>query len=477
MFLKKLNRLRKTLAFRLTLWYSSIFILFSLISFILFFYLITSVIKENTDQDLQKEIRSFSTVMALEGIDAVKQFIILESQASGEKKVFYRLLYSNGIVFSSSNMSHWKNIGFSRDSISKLLGGSSSIFNTITAKKIKHPVRVVYGLISPDTVLQVGYSMESYSELIETLKKQFIMVMSALFIVGAITGLFMARKALKGVEDVTSTARLISLGDLEKRVPVKGREDEIDQLAITFNLMLDKIQSLITGIKEMSDNIAHDLRSPIARIRGIAEVSLTTDASKEDLKDTAGSTIEECDRLLYMINTMLFISKTEAGVGELEFERIEIKPLVEGAISLFQPIAEDLSITLSSEIKETGSIDGDLQMIQRALSNLIDNAIKYSQAKGHIDVTLSNDKEQNMVEIVVSDTGSGISEKDRPYIFDRFYRGDKSRSQMGTGLGLSLARTIARAHGGDILFNENRTKGSTFLLKIPVSGQVDQEST
>jgi heavy metal sensor kinase len=473
MFLNKLNKLRKTLAFRLTLWYSGIFILFSLISFILFFYLITSVIKENTDQDLHKEIRSFSTVMALEGIDAVKQFIILESQASGEKQVFFRLLYSNGIVFSSSNMSHWKDIGFSRDAIVNLLSGSSSIFNTIKIEKIKHPVRVVYGLISPDTVLQVGYSMESYSKLIENLKKQFIMVMSALFIVGAITGLFMARKALKGVEDVTATARLISQGDLEKRVPVKGREDEIDQLAITFNLMLDKIQSLITGIKEMSDNIAHDLRSPIARIRGVAEVSLTTDASKEDLRDTAGSTIEECDRLLYMINTMLFISKTEAGVAELYFEKIDIKHLVEGAISLFQPTAEDRSIVLSSDIKGYGSIDGDLQMIQRALSNLIDNAIKYTEPNGDVNVTLLNDNDKNMVEIDVSDSGSGISKKDRPFIFDRFFRGDKSRSQMGTGLGLSLARTIARAHGGDILFNENKTKGSSFLLKLPVKGQAE----
>ena len=473
MFLNKLNKLRKTLAFRLTLWYSGIFILFSLISFILFFYLITSVIKENTDQDLHKEIRSFSTVMALEGIDAVKQFIILESQASGEKQVFFRLLYSNGIVFSSSNMSHWKDIGFSRDAIVNLLSGSSSIFNTIKIEKIKHPVRVVYGLISPDTVLQVGYSMESYSKLIENLKKQFIMVMSALFIVGAIAGLFMARKALKGVEDVTATARLISQGDLEKRVPVKGREDEIDQLAITFNLMLDKIQSLITGIKEMSDNIAHDLRSPIARIRGVAEVSLTTDASKEDLQDTAGSTIEECDRLLYMINTMLFISKTEAGVAELYFEKIDIKHLVEGAISLFQPTAEDRSIVLSSDIKGYGSIDGDLQMIQRALSNLIDNAIKYTEPNGDVNVTLLNDNDKNMVEIDVSDSGSGISKKDRPFIFDRFFRGDKSRSQMGTGLGLSLARTIARAHGGDILFNENKTKGSSFLLKLPVKGQAE----
>ncbi|MCP3926799.1 MAG: HAMP domain-containing protein [Desulfobacterales bacterium] len=469
MFLKKLNKLRKTLAFRLTLWYGTIFILFSLISFILFFYLITSVIKEGTDQDLKKEISSCATVMSIEGIDAVKQYIVLESQAAGEKKIFYRLLYSNGIVFSSSNMSYWKHIGFSRDAIQKLQAGSEPVFDTIKVEKIKHQVRVVYGLINRDTVLQVGYSMDGYSKLIETFRKKIFVVMLSLFIVAAITGLFMARKALKGVEDVTKTARLISEGDLEKRVPVKAREDEIDQMAITFNMMLDKIQSLITGIKEMSDNIAHDLRSPIARIRGIAEISLTTGASKEELMNTTGSTIEECDRLLYMINTMLFISKTEAGVGVLDFENVDTEALVKDAVSLFMPMAEDKSVILNSNIIIAGTISGDIQMMQRALTNLIDNAIKYTDAYGTVTVTLNKSTDENNIVIDVKDTGTGISEKDRTQIFNRFYRCDKSRSQVGTGLGLSLARTIARAHGGDIVFKDNPVRGSVFTLKIPVS--------
>ncbi len=471
MFLKKLNRLRKTLAFRLTLWYGTIFILFSLISFILFFYLITSFIKEGTDQDLKKEISSCATVMSIEGIDAVKQYIVLESQAAGEKKIFYRLLYSNGIVFSSSNMSYWKHIGFSRGAIQKLQAGSEPVFDTIKVEKIKHQVRVVYGQLSRDTVLQIGYSMDGYSKLIETFRKKFLIVMLSLFVVAAITGLFMARKALKGVEDVTSTARLISEGNLEKRVPVKAREDEIDQLAITFNMMLDKIQSLINGIKEMSDNIAHDLRSPIARIRGIAEISLTTGASKEELMNTTGSTIEECDRLLHMINTMLFISKTEAGVGVMDFENVDTETLVKDAVSLFMPMAEDKSVILNSDIIKSGTINGDIQMMQRALTNLIDNAIKYTEPYGTVTVTLNKNPDENNIEIDIKDTGPGISEKDRTLIFDRFYRCDKSRSQVGTGLGLCLARTIARAHGGDIVFIDNPVRGSVFTLKIPVSNK------
>ena len=193
----------------------------------------------------------------------------------------------------------------------------------------------------------------------------------------------MARRAVSGVEAVTRTAQKISGGTLEERVPVKARGDEIDQLALTFNQMLDRIQTLLTEIKEMSDNIAHDLRSPITRIRGIAEVTLTTGKSLSEYEGMAASTIEECDRLLDMINTMLMISKTESGVDKFSREEIDLTGLVRQACELFEPTAEDKGVTSELRCARSESIlIGDTPMIQRMLSNLLDNAIKYTPSGG-----------------------------------------------------------------------------------------------
>jgi heavy metal sensor kinase len=289
--------------------------------------------------------------------------------------------------------------------------------------------------------------------------------MASLFVVAAIIGWFMARRALAGVEAVTRTARQISEGSLKQRVPVKKYQDEIDQLAITFNQMLDRIQALVTGIREMSDNIAHDLKSPITRIRGISEVNLTTGASDKDYETMAASTIEECDRLLDMINTMLVISKTEAGVNKLDTQEMDIGAVVRDACELFRAPAEDKDLRLVCDAPGNFSISGDNRLIQRMIANLLDNAIKYTPAGGSIEMTVNT--VNDAATITVKDTGIGISEKDIPRIFERFYRCDPSRSEAGIGLGLSFARAIARAHGGDITVTSIPDQGSTFTVTLP----------
>jgi heavy metal sensor kinase len=275
----------------------------------------------------------------------------------------------------------------------------------------------------------------------------------------------MARRAVSGVEAVTRTAQKISEGTLDERVPVKARGDEIDQLATTFNQMVNRIQTLLTEIKEMSDNIAHDLKSPITRIRGIAEVTLSTGKSLNEYENMAASTIEECDRLLDMINTMLMISKAESGVDRLSREEIDVDGLVREACELFGPIAEDKGVTLSYDVPNKSHLIGDHRMIQRMLSNLLDNAIKYTASRGAVSVSVSEDERD--VVITVKDTGVGISPSDLPRIFERFYRCDQSRSEPGIGLGLSLARAIARAHGGDITVMSTPNQGSTFMITLP----------
>ena len=466
MSLRKLLNLRNTLAFRLTLWYAGIFTVSSCVAFFLFYTLITGVIRDRTDQELLGQVNRFSTLLAEEGTEAVENGVVIEAQAAGVKKVFFRLLHLNGQVFSSTNVSYWKDIGIDRTAIEQLLQGRGAVFETIVIPGRKDKVRILYAMLSPAIIVQLGQAMESYSRFLDAFKGIFIATMTFMIIVAAGVGWFMAKRAVSGVEAVTRTAQKISGGSLQERVPVKPRGDEIDQLATTFNHMLDRIQILLTEIKEMSDNIAHDLRSPITRIRGVAEVILTTGASLVEYEGMAASTIEECDRLLDMINTMLLISKTESGVDKLSREEVDIAGLVRDACELFAPVAEDKRVSLSCHVPGESLLSGDKRMIQRMLSNILDNAVKYTPSGGKVEVSVSENEKQDIV-VSVQDTGVGISEADLPRIFERFYRCDQSRSQAGTGLGLSLARAIARAHGGDITVVSSPNQGSTFTIILP----------
>lgn len=467
----RLLRRPHTLAFRLTLWYAGIFTISSCLAFLLFYLLITSVILERTDQDLLEQAGKFSTLLSMNGIDAVKRVAILEAQAAGERKIFLRLLSLSGAVFSSSNMSYWRDIGIEGKAIKELVEGSNHVFDTIVIPERKHKVRIYYGVIGPSVILQLGQSMENYTRFIEAFKKIFITTMAFLVVLATLIGWFMARKALSGLGEVTRTAQHISsVGTLEKRVPVNPSGDEIAQLATTFNQMLDRIQRLVMGIKEMSDNIAHDLKSPVTRIRGIAEVTLTTDTALDEYKNMAANTVEECDRLLDMINTMLVISETETGAGKLKKEEMDMAGVVREACELFHPLAEDKGITITCDVLDKCSVLGDIPMIQRMIANLLDNAIKYTPSDGTVHTSFHTADEKSIA-VSVKDTGIGISEKDLPHIFERFYRGDPSRPQTGAGLGLSLAQAIAQAHGGNIHVTASLGKGSTFTVTLPKSAK------
>jgi heavy metal sensor kinase len=458
---------RNTLAVRLTLWYAGIFTISSCIAFLLFYTLITSLILEQNDQELLDQSNRFSVLLESQGADSVMNSAIIEAEAAGVKKVFFRFLSFDGRAFSSSNMSYWKDIDIDETAVKDLFRENNPVFRTIVIAGRKEKVRILYSRLNPVIILQVGLAMESYSRFLDVFKRIFIATMSFLIVLAACVGWFMARRAVSGIEAVTRTAQKISGGTLQERVPVKARGDEIDQLAVTFNRMLDRIQTLLTEIKEMSDNIAHDLKSPITRIRGAAEVTLASGKTLREYESMAASTIEECDRLLDMINTMLMISKTQSGVDRLSGTDVDLSGVARRACELFGSMAEDKNVALGCEVPDDIHLIGDLPMIQRMLSNLIDNAIKYTPPGGTVSVAVSENAAQ--VAVAIRDTGIGISSRDLPRIFERFYRCDQSRSQAGVGLGLSLAGAIAQAHGGDITVNSAPDQGSSFTIILPKS--------
>jgi len=326
-------------------------------------------------------------------------------------------------------------------------------------------VVIAFSLLLLRGIHHVHLSPYTLHELLEAYLKFFGFSIACVALGSLFVGWFMARHALSGVIELTRTANAVAAGTLNERVPVKGRQDEIDYLANTFNIMLEKINDLIQGMKETNDNIAHDLRSPITRMRGVAEAALSSSSSSEAHCLLAGHVVEQCDRLLGMINTVLDISEAEAGVSKLDIEEIDVTEIVQDAVGLFLPMAEDKNITVQIQASSGVKHYSDRRKLQRILGNLLDNAIKFTPSGGFITISVSSDTKKITIE--VKDTGIGISEQDSTQIFDKFFRADRSRSEPGSGLGLSLARAFASSLGGSLTVKSSPGHGSVFTVTIP----------
>jgi len=465
MLFEKLLRIRRTLAFRLTVWYAAIFTASSLLAFFFFYLQIGAILRERTDQDLLDDVKEFSNLLAAQGMEEVKHTMNLEAKTDGEKDVFYRLLSPDGKELASSELFFWGQLSVNQAALQRIAKDEKPVLETLMIEGRQHKARTVYALIGPGAILQIGISLEDNDEFLAKFRQIFGATIAVVMVLAGLLGWFMAKRALRNVEEVTRTARAISASDLEQRVPVKGQADEIDRLAATFNDMLDRIQTLVTETKEMTENIAHDLRSPITRIRGMAEMALTTGKVIDDYEAAAASTVEDCDRLLDMINTMLYISQTEATAGKLATEEVDITGVVRDACELFQPVAEDKGVSLVVEIGADLRVRGVLQGLQRMLANLIDNALNYTPSSGTVTVSVRGDEKLGI--IAVKDTGVGISPDELPHIFRRFYRCDRSRSRPGTGLGLTLVEAIVQAHRGQIAVTSTPNVGTTFTVTLP----------
>jgi signal transduction histidine kinase len=228
--------------------------------------------------------------------------------------------------------------------------------------------------------------------------------------------------------------------------------------------MLARIGTVLGSMKEITDNIAHDLRSPITRMRGVAEMAFFSETTSEEHSSMAGTIVEECDRLLGIINTMLSISEAESGLSKLDLEEIKLMSLLHDVADLFQPLAEDRGMGLSVEGPESLSFPCDRHKLQRVFANLLDNAIKYTPGNGRVIIAAAESGKD--VTVAIEDTGPGIPEEDLPRVFDRFFRSEKSRSEPGSGLGLSLARALVLAHRGAITVSSVLGHGSRFTVTL-----------
>lgn len=459
--------LRGTLSFRMTLWYASVFSLTSLIILSIFYFRVKSVTMENTNEEMIEEYHDYCDLRQSEALDSIFAKLDEDEREEAAENVFLRLVAADGRIIRSSDMARFNGgVNVSTEALGAIRKGEEYVIETIRIPGYAYHLQTIYGTLDQDVIFNMGVSLEDNDELLRVFRNLIFLIMIPLIVAAAVLGWLLAHHALRGVEAVTETAIDISKGALERRVTVKQRYREIDRLAGTFNDMLDRIQALVKGMREMNDNVAHDLRSPLTRIRGFAEMSILGNQSIEKYQELAGSTIEECDKLIDIIDTVMDITETEAGVRQFKMETFDIIRLIHRACELFEPIAAEKAVRLVTVLPDSLTIRGSIGNMQRLITNLIENAIKYNRPGGSVTISVTRDRQH--VNIQVADTGQGISNEDLPRIFERFYRCDRSRSQEGIGLGLSLARAIAEAFGGNIKVESKVDMGSSFVVELPV---------
>ena len=282
---------------------------------------------------------------------------------------------------------------------------------------------------------------------------------------GLLGGYVLSRNFLNRISAINKTSLEIMDGDLSMRLPTSSNNDELNQLSLNLNNMLDRLNKLMIGMKGVSDNIAHDLRTPLNKIRTNLEVTLMSNPDLESYRETLKEVIEDVDGVINTFNSLLAISRVDSGSVSLKKEKINIKNLIEDIIDLWEPLSEEKGIVLNNECKIDLYLAGNKNLLSQAISNLIDNSIKYGSDNNIVNVGSKKDKD-NII-IWVSDTGPGIQEKDKEKVLDRFVRLDTSRNTTGTGLGLSLVASMIKFHNGTIDLLDAKPKGLIVKLQIP----------
>jgi heavy metal sensor kinase len=325
----------------------------------------------------------------------------------------------------------------------------------------------------PPLTVRVGTSFENLEADLEQVTWLLIIVGSVTLFASPLGGYWLAGRATRPIARIIDTTNRLHPTSMGERLPLRGTGDELDRLSATINGFLDRIGTYLEQNREFTANAAHELRSPLAAIQNSLEVALNTDRTTEEYKELLAEILDECGGLRVLVNQLLLLAESDAGRLRLDTDPVELDAIVRKAYDMFLGVAEAADVELRISGLERARVPGDASRLRQVVNNLIDNAIKFTRAGGFVDIQLARHRADSTVRLSVRDTGSGIPAADVPHIFDRFYRGDRSRQRdratRGTGLGLAICHSIVAAHGGRIEVQSAVDRGTTMTVILPTA--------
>ena len=424
---------------RIALWYATLFVVGSIAIVLLTYYLTATSLAQRDQQIIRGKLGDYAAAYVRGGVRVLAATVRAEQQAAPER-LFVRVVDRGVEAVVLSNPEGWDP--------SKL--------------------EIASATLADGTLVQVGKSTELRDDLLARFRAALGLV-TLLVVVIALTGGWLATQSALGPIRRLAFAvqRIIRTGRTDARVPLDGSGDALDELTELFNAMLDKIEGLVTAMRGALDNVSHDLRTPLTRLRGTAEMALAAPPDVDRYRDALADCVEETDRVLVMLNTLMDISEAESGTMQLRRERVQLAEVVNRAVDLYRDVADVKGVRLVVGAPEGVEVTADRTRLEQVAANLIDNAVKYTPPGGRVDIEVRRTEEA--AQLRVRDTGPGIPADELPRIFDRLFRGDRSRAERGLGLGLSLVKAIVEAHDGKVDVESEAGGGSTFIVTLPLA--------
>ena len=471
-----LGKLLRTTAFQLTLVYLLVFIVFAA-SLLGYFALNTRrLITEQITTTVNTEINGLSEQYTQGGIRRLVIIVDLRSRRPGSSLYLVTTPTGEGLA---------GNVGSLEPGVLDHPGWLETNYRRLDAPEGNDHRALVQVVQLPGGFhLLVGRDLEERERLFDIIANAGKWSIALVIVLGLVGGFFVSRRVLKRIDAMTETAQTIMAGDLSGRLPVAGTGDELDRLADHVNAMLERIEALMKGLKEVSDNIAHDLKTPLTRLRNRCEQALRHPTGDSGYRAALETTIAESDDLIRTFDALLMIARAESGQARGNMMEFDAAQIVRDVGELYEPLAEQKGLELRVEAPAAALVRGNRELVSQALANLIDNAIKYAAPNGKVDETANGmangvpaeivvaaGKEGERIALSVADRGPGIPEADRSRVVERFVRLEQSRSEPGSGLGLSLASAVARLHGGELKLEDNHP-GLRSIIALPRAGPV-----